>query len=66
MSFPPGVSATAGVSLSESVSVAMVVTPTDSGDLVCDISYPGRQNVVVTYQADGDVDTEVREPHGGP
>ncbi len=56
----PGISATAGVTLNDWVTADLTVTPQASGDIVCDLDVNGRE-VVVTFQADGDIDTEVKE-----
>lgn len=55
MSFPPGVSARAGVTLGESVSVDVTVTPQENDDLICETDYNGSK-VRVIYRAAGDVD----------
>jgi hypothetical protein len=55
MSFQPGVSARAGVTLSESVSVDVQVTPQANDDLTCEMDYNGSK-VRVIYRSSGDVD----------
>lgn len=55
MSFPPGVSARAGVTLSESVEVGVEVTPQPNDDLICEMDYNGSK-VRVIYRASGETD----------
>lgn len=55
MSFQPGTSARAGVTLGESVSVDVAVTPQPNDDLVCEMDYNGSK-VRVIYRASGETD----------
>lgn len=63
---PPasGVSASAGVTLSDWASVDVKVLPQDSGDIVINVNCNNRL-AVVTFQADGGVDMDVEEPKQG-
>lgn len=53
--FPPGVSAKAGVTLGESVSVDMKVMPQSNDDLICELDYNGSKTRVI-YRASGETD----------
>lgn len=54
-----GVSGSAGVTLNDWVTVNVQVEPQGNGDVLCDVNCNGRE-VRVTFQADGDIDSEVK------
>jgi hypothetical protein len=54
-----GVSGNAGVTLNDWVTVNVQVRPQGNGDILCDVNCNGKE-VLVNFQADGDIDTEVK------
>jgi len=61
---PAGVSASAGVTLNDWVTVDMTVTPQASGAITCDMTCNGR-DVTVTFESNGEVNMDVKEPSAG-